>query len=79
MNEERIIHKICLFMDSPWAFSAGSTAYKYIIFSRNYPQRLNPLTQVHATKTDLYVYVQRRKENEIFKNQVQWFSHLCVL
>lgn len=35
-------------------FSAGSIACKSLIFSRNYPQRLNPLTQVHATKIDLY-------------------------
>lgn len=35
-------------------FFAGSIACKYLIFSRNYPQRLNSLTQVHATKTDLY-------------------------
>lgn len=70
MKKELFTRFVCLWIP-PGLFFAGSTAYKYIIFSRNYPQRLNPLTQVHATKTDLYVYEQRRKENEIFKNQVQ--------
>lgn len=50
MSEKRSIHKICMHMHSFWDFFAGSTACKYIIFSRKYPQRLNPLTQVHATK-----------------------------
>lgn len=53
MTTERSIYKLCTLLESSWVFFDGSKTCKYLIFSRNYPQRLNPLTEVHAAKTDL--------------------------
>ena len=53
---------------------AGSVAWTYLIFSRNYPQRLNPLTQEHAIKQIhiLLTVHEQRKERKWNEFSIKW-------